>query len=234
MTEEEIVDAEKNGYSARLARALREESSRLETATAEAAKWKSAAEYAARREQDLEEAHDYAQKVYENFLEDLFPGEEDKTWAKGCTSRKIVEMIRTKIERLKAEAEGNYKAAKYAQGRVDELLKTNESLELQVESFRPVVEAALALYQVERVQGDVEGAQEYEEYLLKAVEEYKTKKPTDRLTGTAPRCAACGAVAYLVYPGVTENRLDACTCPHHEKAPHLTSCRCCSGKVNDS
>ncbi len=43
----------------------------------------------------------------------------------------------------------------------------------------------------------------------------------------------CGCGGYKAKEE-SEKRLDACTCPHHEKAPHLTSCRCCSGKVNDS
>lgn len=51
-------------------------------------------------------------------------------------------------------------------------------------------------------------------------------------------CNACGAdyddMNAELRAKDTEKRLDACTCPHHEKAPHLTSCRCCSGKVNDS
>lgn len=83
-----------------------------------------------------------------------------------------VGQLKAEIERLKAEAEGNYKAAKYAQGRVDELLQTNatletalkeekavadarktmadngarraEGLELQVESFRKVLEVIAA------------------------------------------------------------------------------------------
>jgi len=46
--------------------------------------------------------------------------------------------------------------------------------------------------------------------------------------------ATCGECAAYRAQEESEKRLDACTCPHHEKAPHLTSCRCCSGKVNDS
>ena len=133
-----------------------------------------------------------------------------------------VEASKEEVERLKVELDATKLKT------LDEIMEKTKALaretsaNLQVESFRPVVEAALALYQVERVQGDIEGAQEFEEYLLKAVDEYKTKKPTDRLKGTAPRCAACGAVAYLVYPGVTENRvgvkIDLRDCTDEERA----------------
>lgn len=55
-------------------------------------------EEARRRIEELEEAYDYAQNVYENFLRDTFPGEEGKTWLPGLTSRKFVEMVREHIE----------------------------------------------------------------------------------------------------------------------------------------
>jgi hypothetical protein len=46
-------------------------------------------------------------------------------------------------EALRKEADGNYKAAKYAQGRVDELLKANEKLAQTLESAQGQLKASL-------------------------------------------------------------------------------------------
>lgn len=85
--------------------------------------------------------------------------------------------------------------------------KKCELLELQVEAMRPVVEAAVNL-----IKYHGSGATNVKGDLYQ------------RLFSEAGNYHLRSA----------KNRLDACTCPHHEKAPHLTSCRCCSGKVNDS
>ncbi len=58
-----------------------------------------------------------------------------KTEATYLALKDLLDVKTRELEKATAEAEGNYKAAKYAQGRVDELLRTNEMLESKIEGL---------------------------------------------------------------------------------------------------
>ena len=284
MTEEEIVDAEKNGYSARLARALREERQKLDSMT---------------RERD--EARALANNEFAQIQKDL-------AFGKACNDagRKENDAQKAEIERLlevnRAQGARHAKRCEEWAKTADQEREAKESLVLQVESFRKALaliadpmsethrvcsanwpeaegspcncdrctaKAALDGVALNRVGAPCECGHDETAHINLTLgctdgnrgygcscRKYSKKridacgcKPSDLCP--AHRCPSvngggiicqrekdhCGTHFANGFPGVGDltwgdTEPATCTCPHHKKAPNLTSCRCCSGKVN--